>query len=337
MGSILVTGGCGFIGSHFVRHILKSKPGFVVLNFDKLTYAGNPENLKDISRNKNYRFDKGDIADSKSVEKVFKSFQPEYIVNFAAESHVDRSIHGFGRDFIDTNVFGVFNLLELAKKYGIKKFLQVSTDEVYGSLSLESKKKFTEKTQYKPRSVYSASKASGDLLAHSYFSTWQLPVVVSHCSNNYGTHQYPEKLIPYLTLRTIANKSLPLYGDGKNIRDWIHVDDHVLALDKVLFEGVLGEVYNVGGSNEISNIDIAKMILDILKKPYSMIKFTADRLGHDRRYAIDDSKTKKELGWKPKFKLENMLPLTVKWYEQNPIWVRNAIKRLSVVNSHIEL
>ena len=296
--TILITGGCGFIGSHFVREFLKKHPDFKLVNFDKLTYAGNPENLKDIAGHKNYKFLKGDIADPISVERVFKSFHPECVINFAAESHVDRNIHGFGRDFINTNIYGVFNLLETAKKYGTKKFVQVSTDEVYGSLNLKAKNKFSEKTQYAPRSIYSASKASGDLLAHSYFSTWGLPVIVTHCSNNYGTHQYPEKLIPYFTLRALADKPLPLYGDGRNVRDWIHVDDHVLALDTVLMKGKPGEVYNIGGSQELSNIEIAERILNILKKPSSMVKFVADRPGHDRRYAIDDSKIRKELKWK---------------------------------------
>ena len=307
------------------------------MNFDKLTYAGNPENLKDVSGYKNYKFIKGDIANTKDVERVFKNFRPEYIINFAAESHVDRSIHGFGKDFINTNVFGVFNLLENARKFGIKKFVQVSSDEVYGSLELGSKKKFNEKTQYCPRSIYSASKASGDLLANSYFSTWNLPVVVTHCSNNYGTHQYPEKLIPYFVLRALADKSLPLYGDGQNIRDWIHVDDHVTALDIVLTKGKPGEIYNIGGGQELPNIKIAKTILDMLKKPHSMVKFVADRPGHDRRYAIDDFKIRKELGWKPKHRLEDALPDTVKWYKDNPKWVMGALKRMQKVNSHIDI
>lgn len=334
MKTILVTGGCGFIGSHFIREFLKKHPDFSLVNFDKLTYAGNPENLKDISKNKKYFFVKGDISDLLAVENVFKKYKPNFIINFAAESHVDRSIHGFGKDFIDANIYGVFNLLEAAKKYGIHKFVQVSTDEVYGSLDLKAKNKFSEKTQYAPRSVYSASKAGGDLLVNSYFSTWQLPAVVTHCSNNYGSHQYPEKLIPYLTLSAMADKPLPLYGDGKNIRDWIHVLDHVAALDTILMKGRPGEVYNIGGGQEASNIEIAKMVLDTLKKSHSMIRFVADRPGHDRRYAIDDSKIKRELGWRPKYKLGKSLAETVLWYKNNPDWVKGALKRLKKVNPH---
>ncbi len=337
MKKILISGGSGFIGSHFVRYFLKNHGDFKVLNFDKLTYAGNPENLKDVSGHKNYKFIKGDIANPKDIERVFKNFRPEYVINFAAESHVDRSIHGFGKDFIDTNIYGIFNLLEGARKFGLKKFVQVSTDEVYGSLDIDSRKKFTEKTQYSPRSIYSASKASGDLLANSYFSTWNLPIIVTHCSNNYGTHQYPEKLIPYFVLRALADKPLPLYGDGQNVRDWIHVSDHVSALEVVLMKGKAGEVYNIGGGQELPNIKIAKMILDILKKPHSMLKFVADRPGHDRRYAIDDSKIRRDLGWKPKHRLENSLADTVKWYKDNPKWVKGALKRMEKVNSHIDI
>ncbi|MEK7076106.1 MAG: dTDP-glucose 4,6-dehydratase [Patescibacteria group bacterium] len=337
MKTILVTGGAGFIGSHFVRYFLKDHPDFKVLNFDKLTYAGNPENLKDVSKNKRYVFVKGDIFDAGSVEKVFKKFKPEYVVNFAAESHVDRSIHGHARDFVNTNFYGVFNVLETVKKYGAKKFIQISTDEVYGSLDVGSKTKFTEKTQYNPRSPYSASKAAGDLMCHAYFATYGLPVIVTHCSNNYGSHQYPEKIIPSFALKALAGKPLPLYGDGKNVRDWIHVLDHVSALEKVLFRGKAGEVYNIGGNQELANIEIAKAILGAFKKPVSLIKYVVDRPGHDRRYSIDDSKIRKELGWRPKYGLEKSLAETVGWYRDNPKWVKSAFKRLKKVNPHIEI
>ena len=337
MKTILVTGGCGFIGSHFIRQFLKKHQDFRVINFDKLTYAGNPENLKDISKNKRYVFVKGDIADKKTVEAVFKKFKPDFVVNFAAESHVDRSIHGYARDFVDTNVCGVFNLLEVAIKFGVKKFVQVSTDEVYGSLPLNSKAKFTEKTQYKPRSPYSASKAAGDLLCHAYFVTYGLPVVVTHCSNNYGYHQYPEKLIPFFALQASKGKSLTLYGDGKNVRDWIHVLDHVSALEKVLFKGKNGETYNIGGNQEVANVEIARAILGASNMPVSLIKYVADRPGHDRRYAIDDSKVKKELGWKPKYNFDKMLRETLKWYKDNPEWVKGAVSRLKKVNLHIKI
>src|SRR3989344_6422325 len=337
MKTILVTGGCGFIGSHFVREFLKKHPDFKLVNFDKLTYAGNPENLKDVSKNKRYIFVKGDISNANAVENVFKKYKPGFVVNFAAESHVDRSIHGHARDFIATNVNGVFNLLEVAKKYDAKKFVQISTDEVYGSLDIGSKSKFTEKTQYNPRSPYSASKAAGDLMCNAYFSTYGLPVVVTHCSNNYGSHQYPEKLIPSFALKALSDKPLPLYGNGKNVRDWIHVLDHVSALEKVLFKGKNGEAYNIGGGQELANIKIAKAILGSLKKPVSLIKYVADRPGHDRRYAIDDSKIRKELDWRPKYRLEKALTEPVRWYSDNPKWVKGALKRLKKVNPHLEI
>ncbi|MBI2626790.1 MAG: dTDP-glucose 4,6-dehydratase [Parcubacteria group bacterium] len=337
MKTILVTGGCGFIGSHFIREFLKKHPDFKLVNLDKLTYAGNLDNLKDFSGHKNYKFIKGDIADPKSVAKVFQSFRPDFVINFAAESHVDRSIHGFGGDFINTNIYGVFNLLENANKFGLEKFVQVSTDEVYGSLDLNSSKKFTEETRYQPRSIYSASKASGDFLANSYFSTWGLPVTVTHCSNNYGTHQYPEKLIPYFTLRAMTNNPLPLYGDGKNVRDWIYVLDHCRALELVLLKGKAGEVYNIGADNELSNIDLAKKILDILGKPHSLISFIKDRPGHDRCYAIDASKIKRELGWKVKYRFDQMLEETINWYVGNPEWTKKVQKKTGVFNPHMDL
>lgn len=341
MKTILITGGCGFIGSHFIRQLIKNRPDFGVVNLDKLTYAGNPDNLKDLlywsDQYSRYKFVKGDIADKKTIEAVFKKFKPSFVVNFAAESHVDRSIYGYAEEFVNTNVYGVFNLLEAAKKYCIKKFVQISTDEVYGSLSLNSKARFTETTQYNPRSPYSASKAAGDLLCHSYFVTYGLPVVVTHSSNNYGSHQYPEKLIPFFALRASKGKPLPLYGDGRNVRDWIYVLDNVEAIEKVLFRGKPGEVYNIGGDNEMSNINIAKKILSILKKPDSLIKYVPDRPGHDRRYALDGSKIKKELGWKPRYNFDEMLAETVRWYQDNPKWIKSALKRLKKVNPHIDI
>lgn len=341
MSTILVTGGAGFIGSHFVRQFLKKHQDFKVVNLDKLTYSGNLDNLKDISRSqasgRKYVFVKGDIADKKTVEAVFKKFKPNFLVNFAAESHVDRSIHGHAEEFINTNVYGVFNLLEAVKKFGVKKFVQISTDEVYGSLPLNSKTKFTEKTQYTPRSPYSASKAAGDLFCYSYFTTYGLPVVVTHSSNNYGGYQYPEKLIPFFALRASKDEALPLYGDGKNVRDWIYVLDNIEAIEKVLFKGIPGEIYNIGGDNEIANIDIAQKILKILKKPDFLIKYILDRPGHDRRYALDSSKVKKELGWKPRYNFDKMLVETVKWYQNNPEWIKSTIKRLKKVNPHIEI
>ncbi|HEY4484199.1 MAG TPA: dTDP-glucose 4,6-dehydratase [Candidatus Paceibacterota bacterium] len=339
--TILVTGGCGFIGGHFVRHFLNNYPDWQVINLDKLTYSGNKENLSDISLNpkfkKRYTFVKGDIADAKKVETVFKKYKPDFLINFAAETHVDRSIHVGAKEFIDTNVYGVFVLLEAIKKYGIEKALFVSTDEVYGSLSIGSKGKFTENTQYQPNVPYSSTKAGGDLLCRSYHFTWKLPLVVTHCSNNFGPYQYPEKLIPFFTSRAMKNESLPLYGDGKNIRDWIYVLDHVEGLTKVLFDGEAGDVYNMGADEEHSNLEIAKMILGILNKPESLITFVADRPGHDRRYAIDHAKITKELGWRPKYKFKKMLAETVTWYLGNQKWSKNIQKKTGVINPHIDL
>lgn len=340
MKNILVTGGCGFIGSHFIRYFLKKHPNFKVINLDKLTYSGNQANLADIKKDpkllKRYIFVKGDIADPKKVESVFKKYKPDYLVNFAAETHVDRSIHVGPKEFVDTNVYGVYTLLETIKKHGLEKAVFVSTDEVYGSLPLGSKTRFTEKIQYQPNVPYSATKAGGDLLCRAYYSTWKLPIVVTHCSNNYGEYQYPEKLIPFFTLRALENKPLPLYGDGKNVRDWIYVLDHVRGLEAALFKGVPGEVYNFGADNEVPNIEIAKKILDILNKPSSLIKYVTDRPGHDRRYAVDSSKARKELDWKPKYDFKKALPQTIAWYAENKKWVKNVQTRTSAINSHIK-
>src|SRR3989344_3267101 len=334
--TILVTGGCGFIGSHFVRHWLKRHPDFPVVNLDKLTYSGNPKNLEDVAQNKNYIFIKSSIADNEKVAAVFKKYKPDYLVNFAAETHVDRSVHEGAKPFLDANIYGAYALLEAIKEYGLEKAVFVSTDEVYGSLPLKSKNKFTEKTQYAPRSPYSASKAAADLLCHAYYSTWKLPVIVTHCSNNYGTHQYPEKLIPFFTLRALKNKSLPLYGKGENIRDWIHVLDHVEGIEHALLKGMAGEVYNMGGDDERPNIAIARALLDILKKPRSLITFVADRPGHDQRYAIGHSKITRELGWMPRRSFDKMLPYTVKWYIDNPRWTKSIRGEITRVNSHIK-
>lgn len=339
--TILITGGAGFIGSHFIRHFLKKHSDFQLVNLDKLTYSGNPDNLKDITSNqeltKRYIFIRGDIANLKKVEFIFKKYKPTHLINFAAETHVDRSIHVGAKEFINTNVYGVFSLLEAIKKFGIEKALFVSTDEVYGSLSIGSRGKFTERTQYQPNVPYSATKAGGDMLCHAYHFTWNLPIIVTHCSNNYGPYQYPEKLVPFFTLRAMENKPLPLYGDGKNVRDWIYVLDHVEALEKILLQGKAGEVYNIGADNEIPNVQIAKAILDILGKPHSLITFVADRPGHDRRYAIDHTKLTRELVWKPRFKFEKMLPATIKWYLDNPRWIKKVQKKTGVINAHIDL
>ncbi len=311
---ILVTGGCGFIGSNFVRHMLSKYP-YNVINLDKLTYAGNPENLQDVNDNR-YTFIKGDIAEKTDLEKVFEA-PIELVVNFAAESHVDRSIID-PDTFIKTNINGTFQLLEMAKKKNVKKFLQISTDEVYGSLGREGK--FREDTPLAPNSPYSASKTSADVLAMSYYKTYNMPVVITRCSNNYGPYQFPEKLIPLIITNALNDIELPVYGDGLNIRDWIHVQDHCEAIDTVLHNGKEGNVYNIGGDNERTNMEIVRLILKILGKPETLIKYVKDRLGHDRRYAIDGAKIEQELGFKPRIDFAQGMEETIRWYRENKDW-----------------
>lgn len=335
---ILVGGGAGFIGSNFVRYMLGKYPDASILNFDNLTYSGNLDNLKDIAKNKKYNFVKGDIADGKKLGAIFKKFKPDYVINFAAETHVDRSIHVGAKEFIDTNITGVFNFLESVKANpDIKKYLQVSTDEVYGSLPLDSNELFREDTSFHPNVPYAATKAGGDLLCGAYFNTFKVPVVVTHCSNNYGPYQYPEKLIPFLILRMLEGKTLPIYGDGKNVRDWIYVLDHCSALELCLFKGRAGEVYNIGADNEMNNLEIADLILKKFGKNKSSIEFVSDRPGHDRRYAIDASKIKRELGWKPKYDFARAFDETAEWYLNNPKWIDRIRKRTGVFNPHIDL
>ena len=311
--NILVTGGCGFIGSNFIRHML-SIYHYNITNLDKLTYAGNLENLKDIENDKRYSFIKGDIVDRNLVQHIFEARAIDTVINFAAESHVDRSIMS-PDEFIQTNINGTFNLLETAKKLGVRRFIQISTDEVYGSLGKEGL--FTELTPMSPNSPYSASKASADMLAMAYFKTFNMPVVITRCSNNYGPYQFPEKLIPLIITNALADIALPVYGDGLNIRDWIHVYDHCEAIDVVLHKGSEGEVYNIGGENERTNIEIVKLILDILGKPYSLIQYVKDRLGHDRRYAIDSTKIINILGYKTNYAFEKAIEFKDKWYLDN--------------------
>jgi len=336
--NILVTGGAGFIGSNFIRLIL-SRPGFSgrIINIDKLTYAGNLENLADIAEkfgDNRYFFEKADICDSENIQKIFEKYNIDTVVHFAAESHVDRSIHG-PSEFIKTNIFGTFNLLDVAKNYWNDRddvlFHHISTDEVYGSLGELGY--FKENTAYDPRSPYSASKASSDHLVMAYFHTYGLPVTISNCSNNYGPYQFPEKLIPLMILNMTTGKELPVYGDGKNIRDWIYVDDHNLGVLEIIKNGKIGETYNIGGENEWENIKLVTFLCDVVakckEKPSScykqLITFVKDRLGHDRRYAIDCSKIRSELGWKQKFSFEGGLENTVRWYLSNDRWVKNVI------------
>jgi len=320
--TILITGGCGFIGSNFVRYMLKMHSDYTLVNIDKLTYAGNLENLEDVEDHPRYRFIKGDICNRETVETAIKDYQINIIINFAAESHVDRSIIG-PAVFIETNVAGTNVLLEVAKENNIKRFIQISTDEVYGSLGPTGK--FTESTPLHPNSPYAASKAAADLLALAYHHTFGLPVIITRCSNNYGPYQFPEKLLPLMIANAIDGKSLPVYGDGLNVRDWLYVKDHCTAIDLVLHKGKIGEVYNIGGNNEWKNIDIVKLLLKKLSKPESLITFVKDRLGHDRRYAMDASKIMSELRWKPSVTFEGGLSETVDWYLSHESWWRHII------------
>ena len=316
MVSILVTGGAGFIGSNFVRYMVNKYPDYNIINLDALTYCGNLENLKDIENKDNYTFYKGDIRDKQIVDELVG--KSDYIINFAAESHVDRSIAD-PEIFIKSNVLGTQVLLNAAREHGITKYIQISTDEVYGTLGKTGF--FTESTPLQPNSPYSASKAGGDLITRAYYETFGLPVNITRCSNNYGPYQFPEKLIPLMISNALDERKLPVYGDGKNVRDWLHVYDHCSAIDLVLHDGAAGEVYNIGGNNEKQNIEIVKLILEELGKDESLIEFVTDRLGHDRRYAIDSSKIQSDLGWKPKYTFEVGIKETIQWYLDNTDWI----------------
>lgn len=315
---ILVTGGAGFIGSNFIRYWLKNNPQDEIVNLDLLTYAGNLANLKDLETNSNYCFVKGDICDFSLLDNL--AYDVDLIVNFAAESHVDRSIEN-SADFIKTNVEGTRVLLEIVKKYNLR-FHHVSTDEVFGSLEMDDEP-FNEKTPYDPRSPYSASKAASDHLVRAYFHTHDLKITISNCSNNYGPYQYPEKLIPLFITNLIEGKKLPLYGDGKNIRDWIHVDDHNRGLEMIIKKGRIGETYCLGGGRELMNLEITKEILNLKGLGEEMIEYVGDRLGHDRRYGVDFSKAKNELGFKPEIDFIDGLRNTITWYEENKEWWLN--------------
>ena len=319
MKNILVTGGAGFIGSNFIRFMLNKYPEIKILNLDKLTYAGNLNSLKGIENNKNYRFIWGDIYDEKLVDNIAKDC--DTIINFAAETHVDRSIKDASK-FLKTDVFGTCTLLEAARKHDIKKFVQISTDEVYGHIIDGS---FKETTPLNPRNPYSATKAAADRLAYSYFCTYDLPVVITRSSNNYGPYQYPEKIIPLFVTNLLRGLNVPVYGEGKQIRDWLFVADNCEAIDIVSKKGINGEAYNIGGENELKNIELTRNILKILNKPETMIDYVPDRLGHDFRYSLDCSKIKK-LGWLPKTKFEDGLKKTVEWYVNNEWWWKPLLK-----------
>lgn len=315
MNKYFITGGCGFIGSNFIRYILNRDDSSIIINLDKLTYAGNPNNLIEFNNDDRYIFYHGDICDSKMVKEIFQQHKPDYLINFAAESHVDRSI-GKPDDFIQTDIFGTFTLLEAAREFGLERFIQISTDEVYGSIEKGS---FSETDTLMPRNPYSASKAGADRLAYSYFTTYELPVIITRASNNFGPYQFPEKLIPLFVTNAVEDKKLPVYGDGKNIRDWIYVEDHCDAIQYIIDNGKLGEIYNIGGGNELTNIEITDIILKETNKPETLKKFVKDRLGHDRRYSLDCSKLA-HIGWTPKHEFSKAMKFTVEWYKQNDEW-----------------
>ncbi|MGG3766269.1 dTDP-glucose 4,6-dehydratase [Priestia megaterium] len=318
--NILVTGGAGFIGSNFVRHMVETYPSYGIVNYDLLTYAGNLENLKDIESHENYTFVKGDINNRELVDHLVKYHNIDVIVNFAAESHVDRSITE-PDIFIKSNVLGTQALLDVAKANNLKKYVQVSTDEVYGSLGETGY--FTEETPLDPNSPYSASKAGADMLVSAYHETFGMNVNITRCSNNYGPYHFPEKLIPLMVTNALEGKELPIYGDGKNVRDWLHVKDHCAAIDLVIHKGEPGEIYNVGGHNERTNNEIVHLIVEKLNAPKELIKFVEDRLGHDRRYAIDPMKLTTKLGWKPQYTFDTGIVETIQWYLDNQDWWKN--------------
>ena len=318
--NIIVTGGAGFIGSNFVFHMLQAHPEYRIVCLDKLTYAGNLSTLEPVMTNANFRFVKADICDRAAVYQLFEEERPDTVVNFAAESHVDRSIENPGI-FLETNIMGTAVLMDACRKYGITRYHQVSTDEVYGDLPLDRPDLFfTEDTPIHTSSPYSSSKASADLLVLAYHRTYGLPVTISRCSNNYGPYHFPEKLIPLMIINALHDKPLPVYGDGLNVRDWLYVEDHCRAIDLIIHNGNVGEVYNVGGHNEMKNIEIVKLISKTLGKPESLIQFVTDRKGHDRRYAIDPTKIHRELGWLPETKFADGIQKTIQWYVSHEDW-----------------
>ncbi len=322
---ILVTGGAGFIGGNFVHYMVNKYPQDEIVNLDLLTYAGNLETLKPVEDKPNYKFVHGDIADREFIMELFAKEKFDVVCNFAAETHVDRSVNDPGV-FVRSNVMGTQVLLDAAKEYGVTRYHQVSTDEVYGDLPLDRPDlMFTEETPIHTSSPYSASKAGADLLVLAYYRTFGLPVTISRCSNNYGPYHFPEKLIPLMISRALADEELPVYGNGENVRDWLYVEDHCSAIDLIIRNGKVGEVYNIGGHNEKTNLEVVKTVLKALGKPESLIKFVTDRPGHDRRYAIDPTKLEIELGWKPKHNFETGIQATIQWYLDNEDWWKNII------------
>lgn len=334
---IIVTGGAGFIGGNFMHYMLREHPEDTLLCLDKLTYAGNMETLADISERSQFHFVRADIADRKAVYGIFEEFQPDVVVNFAAESHVDRSIVD-PEIFLQTNIIGTSVLMDACRTYGITRYHQVSTDEVYGDLPLDRPELFfTEETPLHTSSPYSASKASADLLVLAYHRTYGLPVTISRCSNNYGPHHFPEKLIPLMIIHALADQPLPVYGDGANVRDWLYVEDHCRAIDLIIRKGRVGEIYNVGGHNERTNLSVVRAILAELGKSESLIHFVKDRPGHDRRYAIDPTKIERELGWRPTTRFEEGIYQTVAWYLSHRDWWEHIVSgEYAKYNAHFE-
>lgn len=322
---ICVAGGAGFIGSNFIHYMINKYRDIQIVCIDALTYAGNLENLEIVRENTNFKFYRGNILDNIFLDKVFSKEDFDVVINFAAESHVDRSIKN-GKIFLETNVIGTKNLMDMCLKYNLKRYHQISTDEVYGDLEVNDAKSFSEEDILKPSSPYSVSKASADMLVMSYFRTFNLPVTISRCSNSYGPYQYPEKFIPVIITKAIKNEKIPVYGKGENIRDWIHVYDHSISIDKIIREGRIGEIYNVSSRNEIKNLDLAKKILDILDKDYSLITFVEDRLGHDIKYSVNNEKIRNELSFECSVEFSKGLENTVNWYLDNLNWVEAVLK-----------
>lgn len=323
---VCVTGGAGFIGANFVHHMVRNYPDYEIVNLDLLTYAGNLENLKPVENEPNYSFVRGDIADRDFIMALFEKERFDVVVNFAAETHVDRSVKDPGI-FVRSNVMGTQVLLDACREYGVQRFHQVSTDEVYGDLPLDRPDLFfREDTPLHTSSPYSASKAGADLLVLAYHRTFSIPVTISRCSNNYGPYQFPEKMIPLMISRALDDKKLPVYGKGENVRDWLHVEDHCEAIDRIIHKGKVGEVYNVGGHNEKTNLEVVKIILQELGKPESLIEFVTDRPGHDQRYAIDPEKIETELGWNPSYTFDTGIRQTIRWYLDNKTWLDNIVQ-----------
>lgn len=323
MKRILITGGCGFIGSNFIRYILRRYPDYRIINLDALTYAGNPDNLRDLEGNGMYSFVKGRIEDRGLIRNLVNDF--DWVVHFAAESHVDRSIENV-QPFIETNIVGTATILDAIRDSGVKRYVHISTDEVYGSLGDNGR--FTEETPLRPNSPYAASKAAADLMVRSYYETYRIPAIIVRPSNNYGPYQFPEKFIPLMITNLLIEKPIPVYGEGKNIRDWLFVEDNCKAIDLIIHNGRVGEVYNVGGNSEMRNIDVAKAVLKMMQRDEGMINFVKDRPGHDYRYALDSSKIEKELGWRPETDIEEGLKKTIQWYRDNEWWWRPLKDRL---------